>query len=552
MRNSLQELLSKFPYFLDKKEGSNFNTSEKIFNNQFIELYQNLFDTYLAGKIRKHILIWKEQTQGYEYSIHFHASLPNITEVNVLKNNEVIYTERYENTSEDSIFEHIHEDTSETLIPTDKYALNVKTVGEYEENKGFPENDTEKEDYFDHDKSLDEFGAFINLPRKEYVETTEFSNTEPPYNAQLTEDDYHYMNRLIFYLQHLHDIPLPVLEIWKLFGLSVSEINMVNREAILCKMFEESKHELNWIPSHGEHKDYMCVEGLEELFFNASVNNLTPLQMQDFSFTFSITNSLGRPTSKELFIVPFLDGERITDTILEVDRTWTVNTSILNDSEGVFEFKAYSSLDEAEADVEVNCWISNPIKITMRGCDDGDWYVNPEGDDSNDGTSAETPFQTLARAVEMVEGSKNIIVLSNDEHEISSPLFIERDTKIISCLRDDPSISCPFETFFKVGQDRELTMQNIRLKYSLREQWIDEATFTNRNTDRNHLNVVVDVIELITDTINPINLTFEDDGIDTALLDNREWDVEITDDESDATFVVDDDNENPDLIIRED
>ena len=113
----------------------------------------------------------------------------------------------------------------------------METYNEYTIEKGFPENDEILGDIYDHDTSLDEIGALNNIPRKTYITTDDYAHTEPPYNNRLTEDDYHYMNRILNYNLKLHNTPLPVLEIWKLYGIFS---DMVNREQYLLKMFDET------------------------------------------------------------------------------------------------------------------------------------------------------------------------------------------------------------------------------------------------------------------------------------------------------------------------
>lgn len=78
---SFESLLSKFPYFLNKNWDSNFSKSERVFNSEFKKVYNNLYDVYLASKLRKHVLIWKEQNSGYNYDMYFAVSFPNLKSV---------------------------------------------------------------------------------------------------------------------------------------------------------------------------------------------------------------------------------------------------------------------------------------------------------------------------------------------------------------------------------------------------------------------------------------------------------------------------------------
>lgn len=175
-------------------------------------------------------------------------------------------------------------------IPDDKFVFSVETWDEYKISKGYPENDVDMGDVYDHDRSLDEIGKLNNIPRKNYVIVEDHSLyplTEPPYNKYLTEDDYHYMKRIIEYnlrlwislndispndenydnyiellnkigiteeeyKLYLKDTKLfrekynPVtLEIWKKYSVPST---LVNREKYLLKLFDLRKHNVSYSP----------------------------------------------------------------------------------------------------------------------------------------------------------------------------------------------------------------------------------------------------------------------------------------------------------------
>lgn len=94
-------------------------------------------------------------------------------------------------------------------------------------------------DIYDHDYALDNIGRRSNFPRSNFVPYTDnlnftefYTNTEPSYNNCLTEDDYHYANRLKYYLTNLDTTDLPILELYKFYGV-ISEL--VNRDTYLAK-----------------------------------------------------------------------------------------------------------------------------------------------------------------------------------------------------------------------------------------------------------------------------------------------------------------------------
>ena len=365
--SSLKSLLELYPYFVDKSRDSNFTKTRVVWNNRMIELYDDIFKVYLAGKITKHILIWKEQSVDYVYKINFAVSLPNLKKITCYKNDKPIYIEEYEYDDLVDNFYYIYngntqnEEETETInfnreydpdtddpsdidpveyetpiIPEDKFRIDVETYAEYHLSKGYPENDEPMGDIYDHDKSLDDIGAFFNVTRKNYTirkevvvesskgddnnevveeviyEEVDYKKTEPPYNNRLTEDDYHYMKRLLYYSEHLHDTPLPLLELWKLFGDNINA-TMTNRERLLCKMFDENKHLLNgvynetWKPHRWEHKDSMCSFEDEEIFFFANVNNSQPLYGRNINFKFSFFNSLIEDNYDYVYVKAFIE-----------------------------------------------------------------------------------------------------------------------------------------------------------------------------------------------------------------------------------------------------
>ena len=84
MKDSLKNLLDMFPYFFKKDEDSNFYKSQKVTNNRLREVYQSLFDTAESFRLSKRCLVWKEQSEAYEYQINFVANFPFLKNVYIL------------------------------------------------------------------------------------------------------------------------------------------------------------------------------------------------------------------------------------------------------------------------------------------------------------------------------------------------------------------------------------------------------------------------------------------------------------------------------------
>lgn len=543
---SFESLLSKFPYFLNKNWDSNFSKSERVFNSEFKKVYNNLYDVYLASKLRKHVLIWKEQNSGYNYDMYFAVSFPNLKSVCItehyiklvshevvlddgsIKINESmqeiskdIYTETFNYDDFVNHFEYLHSNTSQTIIPTEKYTITIETWDEYTTTKGFPENPIIVGDEYDHDYSLDAFGEYFRCPRRTYkeVKTSQYPDTIPAYDNQVTEDDYHYMQRLLYYATHLNDTPLPVLEIFKLF--SITDAQLLNRSRLICRMTDTSKHMENgvynrgWIPQRWEHKDRWC-EGLsDDLFLFANVNNNNLLEGQKFNFTFKILNSKGEEvynnntyntisetiieeSEKPYIIVPYKNNKLFQEGLfLNSNETWSLKTEDINDTDSTFIFKCFKTIEDAQKDttpdliIHENDLTSEEIYITVKGCNSADWYVDAEnGNDTNNGNSKTTAFKTLKQALSHVEGEKNIISLLNGTYNIL-PENITENTTITSCQEYNPIITCSDPTFFRVYQNASLTLKNIRLNYKCCDLYSKFTVFKNENNVNYPLNVKV-------------------------------------------------------------
>ena len=543
---SFESLLSKFPYFLNKNWDSNFSKSERVFNSEFKKVYNNLYDVYLASKLRKHVLIWKEQNSGYNYDMYFAVSFPNLKSVCItehyielvsqevvlddgsIKINESmqeiskdIYTETFNYDDFVNHFEYLHSNTSQTIIPTEKYTITIETWDEYTTTKGFPENPIIVGDEYDHDYSLDAFGEYFRCPRRTYkeVKTSQYPDTIPAYDNQVTEDDYHYMQRLLYYATHLNDTPLPVLEIFKLF--SITDAQLLNRSRLICRMTDTSKHMENgvynrgWIPQRWEHKDRWC-EGLsDDLFLFTNVNNNNLLEGQKFNFTFKILNSKGEEvynnntyntisetiieeSEKPYIIVPYKNNKLFKEGLfLNSNETWSLKTEDINNMDSTFIFKCFKTIEDAQKDttpdiiIHENDLASEEIYITVKGCNSADWYVDAEnGNDTNNGNSKTTAFKTLKQALSHVEGEKNIISLLNGTYNIT-PENITENTTITSCPEYNPIITCSDPTFFRVYQNASLTLKNIQLNYKCCELYSKFTVFKNENNVNYPLNVKV-------------------------------------------------------------
>ena len=123
VKNSLQSLLDKFPYFLNKSKDSNFYKVQWVNNENFKTLYNDLFKVYESFHLSKNLLVWKELDQAYDYKINFVANYPNLKSVKITKNDDLIYMGTYQ--EEDNVntfnFTYICEYTINNMLEVNTY-----------------------------------------------------------------------------------------------------------------------------------------------------------------------------------------------------------------------------------------------------------------------------------------------------------------------------------------------------------------------------------------------------------------------------------------------
>ena len=497
-KDSLKRLLDMFPYFFNKESTSNFYKSQSVTNNRFQDIYQSLFDVYESFHLQKRCYIWKEQNAAYNYVIHFVANFPYLKTVTLYKNDTVIYTETYEYEDNISNFDYSYshstlndvEDKSlAQIIPQDSFKMVVETFEEYTITKGFPENDVAQGNEYDHDESLDEIGALHNVPRKEYIMVDEdlYPATEPPYNDRLSEDDYHYMKRIIGYLYKYHTEPLPVAEIWKLYGI---DSTLENREKLLLKVFDEERHPFDnetglveeWTPKKWEHKDTFCdySDNLGEYFFVKTSTNI-PVKHQDVILYFKFLNSLGKELPGDYPVTIMLDGRTIVENY--IGNSYTLESSgIPQDKDNYYHIIAKNSNGEVIGE-EI-------ITVIVRGCNNADFYVSPNGSDNNNGLTRNTPFKTIQKAVDSVNGDKNLIILLTGDYEINTPIIINQSCTILGC----GSIlieNLEKNLFFKIPSNSSLILQDLTLQYRGDVCAVTDTKFTNNNGDGSAADVLI-------------------------------------------------------------
>lgn len=354
------------------------------------------------------------------------------------------------------------------IIPDDTFVMVVETYEEYELIKGFPENDITYSEYktllkdksfkpsiFDHDYSLDMIGALNDIPRKNYkliTDSNDYLYTEPPFNNRLTEDDYHYMLRMIEYnlriwamkewsynpedlssREFVEKFNPVTLELWKIYGI---ESTLINREKYILKVFDEQKHPFDestglvkcWSPEKWEHKDRFCdgSSSLGEYFFVSS-STVRPIKGQNVDFTFSVLNSIAEPIEEEYYVIPYKlkDGvwTKLYPKPVHANKFRLSYHAISVNEPTVLLFEAHYLNGEK----------LGSAKVVLNTRTRADYYVDVNKKNKlnyvGDG-SKEYPFTSLQEALDNVNNSLNYICLLSDI-EITEPLLINQDTIIV-------------------------------------------------------------------------------------------------------------------------
>ena len=534
MKDSLKKLLNKYPYFFNKSSTSNFFKSQNVTNERFRDVYQSIFEVVESFHLSKRCLIWKDQSEAYNYTMNFIVNYPNLKSVKIYKNDELIYIESYNYEDSISSFIYAHEDTTldanenGEIIPTDTYKLSAETYDEIILEKGFPENDTILNDIYDHDVSLDEFGAFLNVPRKEYVLVSDelLSATEPPYNNRLSEDDYHYMNRMLNYALLYHTTPLPVLELWKLWSITAT---MENREKYLLKMFDETLYDYDeetglvgdWTPKPWEHKDKFCQNDIDlgEYFFVRASTNV-PARNSNVILNWVFMNNLAEPLSNNYLVDIYQDDTLIFENL--TGSSQKLKYSLF--TENVNKFKVVGKTSDGEIIG------TETVTIMVRGCATANWYVSPTGDDNNDGKSIDTPFQTIQKAVSKVRGDWNLISILNGSYTITSPVKLHDSCNIMGCTL--ASIENTVNNkFFEIPAGKTLTLNDLELIHDSDNYVIENMHISNNND-------VVSTFVTLPDVPAPV-------PVPTTLTVISDKDIMVAGETANITATVLDENDNP-------
>lgn len=511
MKDSLKKLMDMFPWFFDKSETSNFHKSQDVTNRRFQELDNDLFKIHESFHLNKRLLVWRDQVERNDYMINFVANFPNLKSVTLYKNDEVIYTDSFTYEEDVNSFEYSYNHSTlddnyddSVIIPPDSFRIIAETWDEYILEKGYPENDIAQGNVFDHDRSLDVIGESNDIPRKEYLIVTPdlYPATEPPYNNRASEDDYHYMKRMITYAEKLHTTPAPVLEIWKLYGI---ESRMENRERLLLKVFDENKHDgLEWTPMPWEHKDQFCkYSQIKGVYFFVDYSTNTPTKRQNIVMDFRLVDSY---------------GDNIADDTYRFDIYLNNNPRVMGLNSLTYKLPARELEERVTYVVRVDCHdasgaIVGSVEFYVRviGCDDADFFVSTSGSDSNDGKTRATAFATMQKACNSLESDNSLISVLAGNYTINSTVSVPYSCLIMAC--GDVLIENTTDNrFFNIPVGKQLDLQDFRLKYDADTQLVGAGTWVNNNDEECLTVVTHSVDEYVYVITSPLikNLSYDD------------------------------------------
>ena len=160
-------------------------------------------------------------------------------------------------------------------------------------------------DCFDHDYSLDILGTLLNVPRFRFYQVYRknnyyYSRTYPSYNNRATEDDYHYMKRIQYYISNYNHIVFPVLEFWKYY---YADCTLASRRRIIGK--QDSTYLLTNNDDCFDTELVIDEETGIESVVEYSINKATNIQGESNNVFVGDSSWFEAIIVDNLFIVPF-------------------------------------------------------------------------------------------------------------------------------------------------------------------------------------------------------------------------------------------------------
>ena len=122
--------------------------------------------------------------------------------------------------------------TSESFCNNPVLRVDVYTYADNVYSKGYPENDVHDETVFDHDENLDRVGALFGLERRTYnsYNSVDGADSIPAFFGKediegvvqsCTEDDYYYLQRLLYLISHYQTMDLCKLYIYLIYNVDL-------------------------------------------------------------------------------------------------------------------------------------------------------------------------------------------------------------------------------------------------------------------------------------------------------------------------------------------
>ena len=191
--------------------GNNISRHSSVLESTDNELYNRISLLGLWNVIRRPILIERVQEEPGTCTINIHINTESpIKSITTTGLSEDI-TKQYQ--EQDLVTEVTLTTTATDTIPAvmPQFIVTVETYDDRIYKKGYLENDTVKNDIYDHDEFLDLVGSILGIPRRIYKDDDEYDTSMyeqmyPKYftkqmysdrhTGHITEDDYYYAKRL--------------------------------------------------------------------------------------------------------------------------------------------------------------------------------------------------------------------------------------------------------------------------------------------------------------------------------------------------------------------
>lgn len=265
------------------------------------------------------------------------------------------------------------EDSTQYFLINPNFTVTLETYDGHVYEKGYPENNSRENNVYDHDEFLDKIGTLFNVPRAYYVpySVTVGSKAYPPFFGKIihhagmgvsvmacTEDDYYYVKRLKYFIEHFTDAHYPELMLSLIYHVPLGEIEFHNLYSDICKMDIDVLNEKYMqigkynttaytyvipreFPVNIGHHDIRMVQELVNAYM--PVTRTVMLRQKSYQIATVRTNTnFDNENLKICFILEDEQGERITNKTVQLDFNGDGLKSYRTNDKGVVEIEYYT------------------------------------------------------------------------------------------------------------------------------------------------------------------------------------------------------------------